>query len=68
VAPYDLNAYTAALTALTHDPARCAALGANGPPTLAHLDWDHIATAQLAAYHRLFPGVRSRHEVPVADG
>ncbi len=68
VPPGDLHAYAAALAALTRDPARCAALGAKGPPTVAHLDWDRIAAAQLAAYHRVTPGVRLLHEAPVADG
>ncbi|MFG2177229.1 glycosyltransferase [Streptomyces abikoensis] len=68
VPPGDLDAYAAALTALTRDPDRCAALGAKGPPTVAHLDWDRIAAAQLAAYHRVTPGDRLPHEAPVADG
>ncbi|MCC3778440.1 glycosyltransferase [Streptomyces sp. UNOB3_S3] len=68
VPPGDLHAYADALTALTRDPARCAALGAKGPPTVAHLDWDRIATAQLAAYHRAAPGIRLPHKAPVTDG
>ncbi len=32
-----------------------------------HLDWDRIATAQLAAYHRAAPGDRLPHEAPVTD-
>ncbi|MEV4742688.1 glycosyltransferase [Streptomyces sp. NPDC049555] len=53
VPPGDLDAYAAALTSLTRDPARCEALGAQGPPTVAHLDWDRIAAAQWAAYRRV---------------
>ncbi|MFE5867962.1 glycosyltransferase [Streptomyces roseifaciens] len=68
VPPGDLDAYAAALAALTRDPGRCAALGAKGPPTVAHLDWDRIAAAQLAAYHRVTPGDRLPHEAPVTDG
>ncbi|MEX2985971.1 glycosyltransferase [Streptomyces sp. C36] len=68
VPPGDLDAYATALTTLTRDPARCAALGAKGPPTVAHLDWDRIAAAQLAAYHRVTPGIRPPHEAPVTDG
>ncbi|MDT0451075.1 glycosyltransferase [Streptomyces hesseae] len=68
VPPGDLDAYAAALVALTADPARCAELGAKGPPTVAHLDWDRIAAAQLAAYHRVTPGDRLPYEAPVADG
>ncbi|WP_190062439.1 glycosyltransferase, partial [Streptomyces griseocarneus] len=68
VPPGDLDAYAAALAALTRDPDRCAALGAKGPPTVAHLDWDRIAAAQLAAYHQVTPGDRPPHEAPVTDG
>ncbi|MFI9201966.1 glycosyltransferase [Streptomyces sp. NPDC053048] len=67
VPPGDVDAYAAALAALTRDPARCAALGAKGPPTVAHLDWDRIAAAQLAAYHRVTPGVRLPHEALPRD-
>ncbi|MCC3774132.1 hypothetical protein [Streptomyces sp. UNOB3_S3] len=51
---------------LTRDPAPCAAPGAKGPPTGAHLD--RIAAARLAAYHRVTPGDRPPHEAPVTDG
>ncbi|KAK1177941.1 hypothetical protein B7755_007115 [Streptomyces sp. NBS 14/10] len=68
VPPGDLDAYAAALTALTRDPDRCAALCAKGPPTVAHLDWGRITTAQLTAYHRATPGDRFPHEAPAADG
>ncbi|GAA2725022.1 hypothetical protein GCM10010315_56150 [Streptomyces luteosporeus] len=60
VPPGDLDAYAATLTALTRDPARCAALGAQGPPTVAHLDWDRIAAAQWAAYKRVSGAVGER--------
>ncbi|MFF4222479.1 glycosyltransferase [Streptomyces abikoensis] len=68
VPPGDLHAYATALVTLTRDPARCAALGAKGPPTVAHLDWDRIAAAQLAAYHRVTPGDRLPYEAPVTNG
>ncbi|WP_228980357.1 glycosyltransferase family 4 protein, partial [Streptomyces sp. DH12] len=51
----DVAAYARALTALARDPARCAALGAAGPASVRHLDWDHVARRQLAAYHEAAP-------------
>ncbi|MFF2813154.1 glycosyltransferase [Streptomyces sp. NPDC058000] len=46
----DIDAYATALAALATDPARCAALGANGPSRVRHLDWNTAAAAQLKVY------------------
>ncbi|MFI6689893.1 glycosyltransferase [Streptomyces sp. NPDC050485] len=54
----DITAYAKALTRLANDPARCAALGAAGPPSVRHLDWDRISADQLTAYRAVSgPGV-----------
>lgn len=52
VRPGDTGAYARALTALAADPARCRTLGAAGPATVRHLDWDAVADGQLAVYRR----------------
>ncbi|MCQ4042736.1 glycosyltransferase [Streptantibioticus rubrisoli] len=46
----DVGGYAKALAELAADPERCAALGAAGPASVRHLDWDRIARAQLAVY------------------
>jgi glycosyltransferase involved in cell wall biosynthesis/O-antigen/teichoic acid export membrane protein len=46
----DVGALTAALIALANDPARCRRLGAAGPASVRHLDWDLVAAAQLKIY------------------
>lgn len=46
----DVAAYADALAALAGDPDTCRELGAAGPASVAHLDWDRIATEQLAVY------------------
>ncbi|WP_344579306.1 glycosyltransferase [Streptomyces lunalinharesii] len=56
VPPGDLDAYAKALAALATDPAHCAALGANGPARVRHLDWERAAEAQLALYRRVSEG------------
>ncbi|MDH6574471.1 glycosyltransferase family 4 protein [Kitasatospora sp. MAP5-34] len=50
VTPGDITAYAEALTHLANNPARCATLGAAGPDTVRHLDWDRITDTQLARY------------------
>lgn len=52
VPPGDTGAYARALTDLAADPARCRSLGAAGPATVRHLDWDGVADGQLAVYRR----------------
>ncbi|MCH6160837.1 glycosyltransferase [Streptomyces marispadix] len=52
VPPEDVRAYGDALADLAADPARCRRLGRAGPATVAHLDWDAVARAQLALYER----------------
>lgn len=46
----DVAAYADALAALAGDPTTCRELGEAGAASVAHLDWDRIAAAQLAVY------------------
>ncbi|WP_269858235.1 glycosyltransferase [Streptomyces sp. RPT161] len=46
----DVTGYAEALAKLAADPEHCAALGAAGPASVRHLDWDRIADAQLVVY------------------
>ncbi|GAA3945322.1 glycosyltransferase [Actinoplanes auranticolor] len=46
----DVPALTSALITMANDPARCRRLGAAGPASVRHLDWDLVAAAQLAIY------------------
>ncbi|WP_158071127.1 glycosyltransferase [Streptomyces sp. CB03234] len=48
-----MAAYARALAELAADPVRCRSLGAAGPATVRHLDWDVVADRQLALYHRV---------------
>lgn len=50
VPAFDIDEYAAALVELVGDPLLCRSLGAEGPGSVAHLDWDRIAQAQLAVY------------------
>ncbi|AGZ38544.1 glycosyltransferase [Actinoplanes friuliensis] len=51
----DVGALTEALISLANDPARCRRLGAAGPPSVRHLDWDTVAADQLAIYRSVVP-------------
>ncbi|MFC7277368.1 glycosyltransferase [Paractinoplanes rhizophilus] len=55
VEAFDVRALAGAMLALANDPARCARLGAAGPDSVRHLDWDAVAAAQLAAYESVLP-------------
>jgi glycosyltransferase involved in cell wall biosynthesis len=46
----DVDALAAGLVALANDPVRCRRLGAAGPDSVRHLDWDIVAADQLAVY------------------
>lgn len=48
----DVAAYGRALAELAADPVRCRALGAAGPDTVRHLDWDVVAQRQLTLYQQ----------------
>lgn len=69
VPPDDVPALAEALLALLEDPDRCRALGAAGPASVAHLDWDRIAAEQLAVYRSVVgdvPGDDVTGDVPGA--
>ncbi|MEU4245030.1 glycosyltransferase [Actinoplanes sp. NPDC026619] len=55
VPAFDVPAFSAAMLALANDPVRCRRLGAAGPASVRHLDWDAVAAAQLAVYESVQP-------------